>query len=283
MTRFYLTITVLALIGCKKAPVEEAGPPKPPPAPPPSSPAPPPEPAKPPEDVGAGPAAPALPAPKAEDVATPTPEAPSAPEALSDVAPQRVDKPLRQMCARACNKAQQCGTGGASVAACFNECSESITHEKEAASRLGAAGFRAQEACADGPCSAFPPCVEVTAPREWAYLTTPPLSPKAAVAPCRLACDKEAKCDPEAAKAGASGAEGCRVACAATLTSTDLRLAVPRQQLLATAGCQDKACDALPECVKAATEIARPGGDEHGHDSGHDAAPAPAAPVPPQP
>ncbi len=259
----FCAVVLLSAIGCKKdtPPAKTAGSPgstvnaAPPTAPTPTT---------------AKPAEPAEPAAQPTPAAAPTEKAPAGPEPTTapepakpvtpepakdpagDVALPAHTKPKTRVCMRACNKAQSCGTAKGAVSACVGACLIALKAPREnKAALITAAGFYAQEKCADLKCSDFGECVSRKLVGEKALAAAPPIAKNEAVPRCEKLCHKEMECDAETFAQRPGGMRSCKSTCEAVLTSPQDTLAVQRVVMNKTYDCIDKPCDGFDACVKA--------------------------------
>ena len=272
-----MLLVALGVAGCKKLDATPAPAEAPPPVPATAPPAAPPPTAPPPTAPPPPSTEPSAPDASADVSAPPAPQVPpvpqgvaGAPAELSDVAATRTFRETRQLCLRACNKLQQCGTGGDGVSTCYAACKAALTDVAAASPEQHEhiARFRALDACADGPCTAFKGCADANAPIEEAFLEHPPLSPKGAAPLCAASCELEERCEPEALKLRSTGRAGCESACAIAATSADTRYATDRRLHAVRAGCHETPCEGFQACVDKVMK-----GLEHPHEEEHRAHP----------
>jgi len=241
---------LLVAAGCKGEKADSA-PPKSPPGPVAAAPQPAaPQPAAP---EAPATAAPRSPGPEATPAAAqPEPDPTAAPEkkALSDKVLKRPERPVMSICARACNKAQQCGTARGNVSACISACSQAVKAAPGSDEARSGNGFRAQEHCADEPCNAFDACVGKALVGEEALSKAPPISAKAAQPICEALCAKELECHPKEAEKRPGGAATCIQSCIQVMINPTEAMAVQRVLMNKSYECREKACDAFEPCVR---------------------------------
>ena len=189
-------------------------------------------------------------------VAAPDPEkAEKDPEAdpankLSNKVLERPARAAMTICARACNKAQQCGTARGNVSACIGACQTAVKAEAGTDEARSGNGFRAQDTCADQPCNTFDACVGRALIGEEALSKAPPISAKEAQPKCETLCAKELECHPKEAEKRPGGAATCIQSCLQVLINPTEAMAVQRVLMNKSYDCRDRACDAFEECVR---------------------------------
>lgn len=187
--------------------------------------------------------------------AAPDPKAPPAPApaTTAELWNQVLGQPTRAVmtiCARACNKAQQCGTARGNVAACIGACQTAVKAEAGTDEARSGNGFRAQDKCADEPCKSFDGCVGRALIGEEALSKAPPISAKDAEPRCEVLCRKELECHPKEAEKRPGGAAACIQSCLQVMINPTESMAVQRVLMNKSYNCRDKPCDVFEQCVR---------------------------------